>query len=84
MYGGEFFGVYPLKLHNPGFFTASGNKAIENILGKGENAGNQHFLLFTKCFQLYQRQKNHHFSALPVVAPANAFNVVDYKVLSFG
>ena len=24
---------------------------IENILGKGENAGYQHFLLFPKCFQ---------------------------------
>ena len=24
---------------------------IENILGKGENAGIQHFLLFPKCFQ---------------------------------
>ena len=24
----------------------------ENILGKGENAGYQHFLLFPKCFQL--------------------------------
>ena len=24
---------------------------VENILGKGENACNQHFLLFPKCFQ---------------------------------
>ena len=24
---------------------------IENIVGKGENAGNQHFLLFSQCFQ---------------------------------
>ena len=24
---------------------------VENILGKGENAINQHFLLFPKCFQ---------------------------------
>ena len=23
---------------------------IENIVGKGENAGNQHFLLFPQCF----------------------------------
>ena len=29
----------------------------ENIAGKGENAGNQHFLLFPQCFQSYQRQK---------------------------
>ena len=24
---------------------------VENIMGKGENAGDQHFLLFPKCFQ---------------------------------
>ena len=24
---------------------------VENIVGKGENAGNQHFLLFSQCFQ---------------------------------
>ena len=24
---------------------------VENIVGKGENAGYQHFLLFLKCFQ---------------------------------
>ena len=24
---------------------------VENIVGKGENAGNQHFLLFRLCFQ---------------------------------
>ena len=24
---------------------------VENIAGKGENAGNQHFLLFPQCFQ---------------------------------
>ena len=26
-------------------------KTFLNILGKGENAGNQHFLLFPQCFQ---------------------------------
>ena len=26
---------------------------IENILGKGENAGYQHFLLFPQCFQKF-------------------------------
>ena len=25
---------------------------VENIVGKGENAGYQHFLLFPQCFQL--------------------------------
>ena len=24
---------------------------VENIVGKGENAGYQHFLLYTQCFQ---------------------------------
>ena len=27
------------------------NVPVENIFGKGENAGNQHFLLFQRCFQ---------------------------------
>ena len=26
-------------------------RKVENIVGKGENAGNQHFLLFQQCFQ---------------------------------
>ena len=36
--------------------TPMEKKAFENIMGKGENAGNQHFLLFPQCFQSYQRQ----------------------------
>ena len=27
------------------------NERVENIVEKGENAGNQHFLLFPQCFQ---------------------------------
>ena len=27
-------------------------KRVENIVGKGENAGYQHFLLFSQCFQM--------------------------------
>ena len=30
-------------------------KALKNTVGKGENAGNQNFLLFAQCFLLYQR-----------------------------
>ena len=30
----------------------------ENTVGKGENTGNQHFLLFPQCFLLYQREKS--------------------------
>ena len=32
--------------------------ALENTMRKGENAGNQHFLLFPHCFLFYQRQES--------------------------
>ena len=31
--------------------TISVFESVENIVGKGENAGYQHFLLFLQCFQ---------------------------------
>ena len=31
-------------------------RAFENIVGKGENAGNQHFLLFPQCFLPFPNQ----------------------------
>ena len=31
-------------------------KPFENIVGKGENAGNQHFLLFPQCFLPLKKQ----------------------------
>ena len=37
-------------------FSCPKNKAFENILGKGENAGYQHFLLFPKCFQNFLKR----------------------------
>ena len=37
-------------------FMALKEKAFENIEGKGENAGNQHFLLFPPCFPPYEGQ----------------------------
>ena len=36
--------------------TTLRKEAFENILGKGENAGHQHFLLFPKCFPSSQKQ----------------------------
>ena len=30
---------------------------LENIVGKGENAGNQHFLLFPQCFLPFTKKK---------------------------
>ena len=32
------------------------NKPVENIVGKGENAGNLHFLLSPQCFLSYKIQ----------------------------
>ena len=31
-------------------------KPFENIVGKGENAGNWHFLLFPQCFLTFPKQ----------------------------
>ena len=39
-------------------------KLSQNIVGKGETAGNLHFLLFPQCFLLYERQKL-TFNSLP-------------------
>ena len=36
---------------NVGKIMISVYDRVENIVGKGENAGNQHFLLFPQCFQ---------------------------------
>ena len=38
--------------------TSLGKKPFENIEGKGENAGYQHFLIFPQCFLPYLRQKS--------------------------
>ena len=38
-------------------FTTLKKKALENAVGKEENAGNQHFLLFPQCFLLYFKKK---------------------------
>ena len=40
------------------FLTTLKQKVFENIVGKGENAGNQHFLLLPQCFLLYLREKS--------------------------
>ena len=53
-------------------------KAFENIVEKGENAGNQHFLLFLQCFlpsHITLRFKIHVY-----FWSANAFNLEQSKV----
>ena len=39
------------KKKNGALFTGSVFDRVENIVGKGENVGSQHFLLFQQCFQ---------------------------------
>ena len=37
-------------------FNDQRDRAFENIVGKGENAGYQHFLLFQQCFLPFPNQ----------------------------
>ena len=43
--------------HNPDL-TTLGKGPFENNVGKGENTGDQHFLLFPQCFLPYQSEKS--------------------------
>ena len=47
---------------------------VENIVGTGENAGCQHFLLFPQCFLPFQKQDLIFYSN--ILSSANAFNLV--------
>ena len=40
--------------------TTLKNKPFRNIVGKGENAGYQHFLLFQQCFLPFPKQNSGH------------------------
>ena len=40
----------------PRVMTTLKKNLFENIVGKGENAGNQHFLLCPRCFLPYQKE----------------------------
>ena len=43
-----------LSLHHTILLMTLRKRSLENTVGKGENASNQHFLLFPQCFQSYQ------------------------------
>ena len=55
------------------YHTILKKTAFENVVGKGENAGNQHFLLFPQCFFYPFRERNHLFS--------NKLQILDYSKL---
>ena len=60
-------------------------RPFENIEGKGENAGNQHFLLFAfpTMFPTHPIT-NLYFSITFNLSSANAFNLDQSKILLFG
>ena len=63
--------------------TLLSKKPLENIEEEEENAGNQHFLLFSQCFQPYQRQKIIIFATF-IFLSANALNLDQSKIFLFG
>ena len=71
-----------ILLYYPAFLTTLNNKALENIVGKGENAGYQRFLLLPKCFLSYQKQ--FFYQTRFNLWSANALNLDQSNILSFG
>ena len=58
-------------------------KPFENIVGKGENAGNQHFLVIPQCFLSFPKT-NFNFSVKFNLMSANALNLDQSKNLLLG
>ena len=56
---------------------------FENIMGKGENAGYQHFLLFPQCLFTLS-YTNFNFSLTFISSSANAFNLDQSTIFSSG
>ena len=56
------------------------DKAFENIVGKGENAGNQHFLLFPTMFSTVSKTEIIIVATLNL-SSANAFKLDQSKNL---
>ena len=50
-------------------------KPSENIVGKVENVGNQHFFLFPQCFLPFRRQLSFNFCVVFILSSAHAFSL---------
>ena len=72
-----------LNTKQPGLLTTLGKKPFENILGKGENACNQHSLLFQKMFSTLPK-RNFNVLVAFILSSAIALNLNQSKILSFG
>ena len=58
---------------------------FENIVGKGENAGNQHFLPFPPCFlpsPPHISISNYDSRSTFILSSANVLNLENFKMLS--
>ena len=63
--------------HNLDFQRPSRKRLSKNTVGKGENADDQHFLLYPVFILLYQREKL--FLAKFNLSSTNAFNLVEIQ-----
>ena len=59
-------------------------KTSENIVGKGENAGNQHFLLYQQCFLPVPEIFQFFSHIYVVICKINALYLEQSKNLLFG
>ena len=50
--------MFNALIHNHNFKQPYKKNTLENIVEKGENAGNQYFVLFPHCFLFNQREKS--------------------------
>ena len=73
------FNLTPPHTHTP----PSTEKPLENFVEKGENAGNQHFLLFPQCFLPFTKQIS-NFQSTFTLSYAHALNLDKSVILSFG
>ena len=60
-----------------------GKKAFENIVEKGENAGNKHFLFLSTMFSNLPKT-NSRFLGKFILSSANVFSLDQSKNLLFG
>ena len=69
--------------HNTDFSRPPIRRTFKNIVGKGENAGNQHFLLFPQCF-VTLKKLNFHILVAFMLWSANVLNLDQPTILLLG
>ena len=70
------------RYHTVPTFNNLGKNRFENIVGKGENAGNKHFLLFPQCFLPIPKRicllKIHIFCRLQMFSIWTSLNIFSF------